>query len=86
MKIRSGSPTEVAAQVQGSELYNVSLVWSTGKLAVWCECPYFEDHGIACKHLWATILAAAEEGYLSEISAADKVHLDLWERYLEPID
>ena len=76
MKLRTGSATEVAGQVQGSELYNVSLKWSKAGLAVWCECPYFEDQGVPCKHLWATILAAAERGHLSEILAAGNVRLD----------
>ena len=76
MKIRTGSATEVAGQVQGSELYDVSLKWSAGKLAVWCECPHFLDHGVACKHLWATVLTAAEQGHLSEIPPDSNVRLD----------
>lgn len=41
-----------------------------------CECPHFVDHGVACKHLWATLLTAAEQGHLSEIPADSKVDLD----------
>jgi superfamily II DNA or RNA helicase len=67
VKIRVGSPTQVAAQVQGSDLYNVSLTWSNGKLAVRCDCPFFEEHGNLCKHLWATILEAEEQGHLYEV-------------------
>lgn len=63
-----GSPTEVGARVQGSELYDVSLKWSNGKLAVRCDCPFFEEHGNRCKHIWATILEAEEQGYLSEVT------------------
>jgi hypothetical protein len=67
VKIRVGSPTQVAAQVQGSDLYNVSLTWSNGKLAVRCDCPFFEEHGNLCKHLWATILEAEVQGHLNEV-------------------
>jgi hypothetical protein len=67
--IRTGSPTEVGAKVQGSELYNVSLKWSNGKLSVWCDCPFFEEHGNLCKHIWATILEAEEQGHLYEVTA-----------------
>jgi superfamily II DNA or RNA helicase len=68
VKIRVGSPTEVTAQVQGTDLYNVSLTWSKGKLAVRCGCPFFEEHGNLCKHLWATILEAEEQGHLHEVT------------------
>ena len=67
VKIRMGSPTEVGALVQGSELYNVSLKWSNGKLTAGCDCPFFEEHGNLCKHIWATILEADERGHLSEV-------------------
>src|SRR5271156_3617493 len=66
VKIRMGSPTEVGALVQGSELYNVSLKWSNGKLKAGRDCPFFEEHGNLCKHIWATILEADEQGHLSE--------------------
>ena len=68
VKIRLGSPTEVGALVQGSELYNVSLKWSNGKLKVQCDCPFFEEHGNLCKHIWATILEAEEQGHLYEVT------------------
>jgi SNF2-related domain/Helicase conserved C-terminal domain/SWIM zinc finger len=67
VKIRMGSPTEVGALVQGSELYNVSLKWSNGKLITGCDCPFFAEHGNLCKHIWATILEADERGHLSEV-------------------
>ncbi len=75
MKIRVGSSSQVGALVQGSELYNVSLKWSNGKLAVWCDCPHFEEHGNLCKHLWATILEADEQGHLAEVEIAHKIAL-----------
>ena len=69
VKIRMGSPSEVGALVQGSELYNVSLKWSNGKLTAGCDCPFFEEHGNLCKHIWATILEADERGHLSEVES-----------------
>ena len=56
VRITGGSATEVAARVQGSQLYEVELAWQEGMLNGRCDCPYFDDAG-ACKHLWATILA-----------------------------
>ena len=70
--ITNGSEVEVAANVQGSYLYEVGLAWEEGALNGWCECPYFEDTG-ACKHLWATILAAEAKGYLSAAASDEGV-------------
>jgi superfamily II DNA or RNA helicase len=54
----------VEAVVSGTQDYKVvlrrdeSLVWAA------CDCPYAIDRGEICKHVWATILAADEEGGL----------------------
>ena len=69
VKIRTGSPTEVGARVQGSDLYSVALKWSDGKLSAGCDCPFFAEHGNLCKHIWATILEAWEQGHLGEVTA-----------------
>ncbi len=71
-----GSATELGAVVVGSETYGVMLKWTRGELAVLCNCPYFMDQGESCKHLWASILAADERGYLSEAANADEITLD----------
>jgi superfamily II DNA or RNA helicase len=68
VKIHTGSPSEISALVQGSELYDVSLKWSNGKLTAECDCPFFEEHGNLCKHIWATILEADERGHLSDVA------------------
>jgi SNF2-related domain/Helicase conserved C-terminal domain/Bacterial SNF2 helicase associated/SWIM zinc finger len=68
VKIRLGSPSEVGARVQGSDLYSVTLKWSNGKLSAGCDCPFFAEHGNLCKHIWATILEAWEQGHLSEVT------------------
>ena len=70
VRIESGSDTEVAASVRGSQAYYVELNWNRDRLSVSCECPYFLDNGLPCKHLWATMLAAEEQGYLSPAAAA----------------
>ena len=76
VQIRKGSSAELIARVRGSQPYQVMLKWSGSKLAVFCDCPYFSDQGQICKHLWAAILAADEQGYLSDATAADKILLD----------
>jgi len=77
VKIRVGSPTEVGALVQGSELYNVSVKWLNGKLTTGCDCPFFEQHGNLCKHIWATILEADEQGHLSEVERGHPIAVQL---------
>jgi len=70
VRIDRGSDTEVSASVRGSQAYYVDLDWSGDRLSVWCECPYFLDNGLPCKHLWAVMLAAEAQGYLSPAAAA----------------
>lgn len=77
--IKEVSAVEVEAEVQGSYLYEVGLIWEEGALNGWCSCPYFDDTG-ACKHLWATILAAEAKGYLS--AAASDEELAFFEEYI----
>ena len=67
--IRHGSGDEVEARVKGSRNYDVSLYWEDGQLSADCECEYFDSVG-PCKHLWATILAADAQGYLSAAAAS----------------
>ncbi len=81
--IQDGSAVEAAAEVQGSQLYEVGLAWEEGALNGWCDCPYFDDNG-ACKHLWATILAAEAKGYLS--AAASDEELVFFENYNDDYD
>jgi len=68
--IDRGTATEVEARVVGSQAYKVNLVsQNPGVIAAWCDCPYFGSDG-PCKHLWATILAAEENGFLSSAAAS----------------
>jgi superfamily II DNA or RNA helicase len=62
VKIKTGSEWEVYARVRGGKEYEVDLSIEDDELIVHCGCPDFENQ--PCKHLWATILAADEKGYL----------------------
>ncbi|HUI43539.1 MAG TPA: SNF2-related protein [Terriglobia bacterium] len=75
VRIRHGSSFKVEANVRGSLTYEVSLDFEDGVPIGQCDCPYF-DSGGPCKHLWATILAAEERGYLTEAASARKLILD----------
>jgi hypothetical protein len=59
----SGSQWEVSAKVRGSDFYRVQLSRQDDELYVFCECPFFETES-ACKHIWATLVAADEKNYL----------------------
>ncbi len=75
--IHEGSQTELTACVRGTGSYEVQLGWRDDKLAVWCDCPHFVEQGVACKHVWAAILAADQHQYLTAAASADKLILDL---------
>ncbi|HEV2381711.1 MAG TPA: SNF2-related protein [Terriglobia bacterium] len=75
VRILQGSNSQVEAKVRGSETYGVSLDWKNGVLSAFCDCPYFDSEG-ACKHLWATILAAEARGYLSAAESASSLLMD----------
>jgi len=71
-----GSAAEFGAQVRGSDFYQVMLQWTGSRLEVLCDCPYFIENDQPCKHLWAAVLAADEQNYLSYAVAARVVPLD----------
>jgi superfamily II DNA or RNA helicase len=75
--IHEGSQSELTACVRGSGFYEVQFAWRDDKLAVWCDCPHFVEQGVPCKHLWAAILAADQQQYLTAAASADKLILDL---------
>src|ERR1035438_4634992 len=75
VRIERASETELHAQVRGSQTYDVELNFRDGILSVWCDCPYFVDNGVPCKHLWATILAADAQGGLSGATSAPQLVL-----------
>ena len=68
--ITRGTPLTVEARVRGHRPYNVEITYREPTLKVKCECEYFAGSG-ACKHIWATLLAAEEQTFLSEAAAAE---------------
>src|SRR5258707_3680506 len=75
--IHEGSQSELTACVCGSGFYEVQFAWRNNKLAVWCDCLHFVEHGVPCKHVWATTLAADQHQYLTAAASADQLILDL---------
>jgi superfamily II DNA or RNA helicase len=74
VRIKRGSECEMLARVNGSGTYDVELNFSGKSLSAWCNCPHFVEHAVPCKHLWACILVADEQGFLSAAaSTADPI-------------
>ena len=67
VRIKRGNATGVEAGVRGSRVYDVEIAWDGRRLTLFCDCPYYEDVG-ACKHIWATILAADSQNYFTAIT------------------
>ena len=67
VRILQGSDSGLWATVRGSDTYNVVIVFEDEELHMSCSCPYFIEHGVGCKHLWATILTAEQQRHLKEI-------------------
>jgi uncharacterized Zn finger protein len=74
VKILSHSESHIEARVTGSANYRVRLKLGSSSLDVACTCPYFE-RGEDCKHVWATMLAADSQKYLSRVDLLPKLHL-----------
>ncbi len=55
---------KVEAIVSGTEGYQVVLRRDDSLIWAGCSCPYSNDRGEVCKHIWATVLAADEDGGL----------------------
>lgn len=72
VRLLSGSRSKVSAKVKGTEVYQVDLTWENGDLSLCCDCEYFDSTG-PCKHLWATILAAQQKGFLANTELLNKV-------------
>src|SRR5256885_14838127 len=56
VEIENVTAREVAANVQGSDLYEVDLVLEGRTIYASCTCPYVSEYDAPCKHIWATIL------------------------------
>ncbi len=76
VRILRSSENQVQASVKGSFYYRVDLEFRGGStLFVSCDCSYFDDHG-ACKHVWATIVAADNAGNFRQTEAEPVLFLD----------
>jgi uncharacterized Zn finger protein len=74
VRIELGSESEMLARVRGSGNYDVELTFGDGTLSVWCDFSQFAENAVPCEHLWACVLAADEQRYLSAAaSTADLV-------------
>lgn len=78
-----GSPWEAFALIHGTETYDTSVsvepLTGTDALLVraLCSCPHAAD-GAACKHMWALLVAAEDDGYLDgPVPVTGKVTLAL---------
>jgi superfamily II DNA or RNA helicase len=80
VKITRGNDWEVDATVRGTTTYKVNLARDDDEIIVSCSCPYYETDG-ACKHIWATMLAADEKDYLR--GDGGKEPLTLAEAYVD---
>src|SRR5262249_19682501 len=61
--IVEGDESSVTAIVTGHDFYDVELSIEAETLSVFCTCPRFRTH--YCKHIWATMLAAESDGFLT---------------------
>ncbi|HZS03799.1 MAG TPA: SNF2-related protein [Blastocatellia bacterium] len=62
--ITEGSARRVRAIVRGTSRYEITLSREDDLISGDCNCPYTDSYGAPCKHLWATLLAAEDAGYL----------------------
>jgi superfamily II DNA or RNA helicase len=70
VRLVGGSAREVRARVRGGGVYDVSLRRTGAVLEAMCSCPSYERDLAACKHVWATVLAADAGGHFAGGSAA----------------
>ncbi len=66
VRIEFADPDFVSAKVTGSSVYEVDLERDGHAVIYSCDCPYFEDYGEVCKHVWATLLQLEKLGHLED--------------------
>src|SRR5207248_5676242 len=64
----AAGPDAVSATVRGSDLYDVDLALAGRTVTAWCTCPYVDQYGSACKHIWAVLLAAEPRGFAAAVA------------------
>jgi superfamily II DNA or RNA helicase len=85
VRVKRGNATGVEAGVRGSRVYDVEIAWDGRRLTLFCDCPYYEDVG-ACKHIWATILAADAQNYFTAITRLNPRDISFDQPRAEPSD
>lgn len=63
VRLLSVDVSTVRAHVLGTRRYSVDLTLEDDRLSGSCDCPYFVDNASVCKHIWATLLAAEDDGF-----------------------
>jgi superfamily II DNA or RNA helicase len=64
-KITAADARHFEATVAGGNRYKVKVSWDEdGDPEYDCSCPFFCDRGEPCKHLWAALLQAEQDGLL----------------------
>ncbi len=74
-------PVEVLATVHGSEDYDVDLSLEGRTVHATCTCPYVAENLSACKHIWATVLAAEPVGFARAAAAVGLLRLAIDDVY-----
>lgn len=72
----SVSRQRVIATVKGSIGYDVSLDLGRRMVYAACTCPYIDQYGSACKHIWATVLTAEKRGFAANATAPMRLVLE----------
>src|SRR3954470_21420063 len=72
VKITNSDKRSVTAAVEGTEPYTTRVGWDVDGPVYECTCPFFVDHGEPCKHCWATVLQAQQEGVLPDPDEVEK--------------
>ena len=87
VKLESAGPGFAVAVVYGSEQYDVDLLLHNRTVQATCTCPYVDEHGGVCKHIWATVLAAEPRGFARDsAAAAGRLRLVLVDEVGEDVD
>ena len=64
VSIVEGDHLQVQATVLETGAYDVILDRTDSAVKVSCTCPYYTDYVTTCKHIWATLLEAEEQGFM----------------------
>jgi hypothetical protein len=89
-----GDRTSARAVVKGTLRYDVEITSIDEFMDYSCTCPFFERDLEPCKHIWATVLAAEQRGYLRGRETGTGFEFQLpakapsgqsWKKQLEPL-